>query len=316
MSDPTATQDLIKGAADPASTPVLTSGDARRSLWRDSWDILKRRKIFWISLVMLVVFLLMAAFPSLFTHKDPEFATLAKSMETPSAEAWFGYDLQGRDVWARTIYGARTSIIVGVLATLATVLLGGLAGVLAAYFSRWLDAVLSRIGEIFVGVPYVLGAIIILGTVAPAQSSPSKATIMAVVIIVLAVLGWPILMRIARSAVIQAKHQDYVQAARALGAGPLRIIFRHLLPNSLAPILVYSTITIGSYIGAEATLSLLGIGLRPPVISWGIAIADHTDYIRTGPHAMFFPAAFLSLCVLTFVMLGEAVRDALDPKLR
>ncbi|MEV4456325.1 ABC transporter permease [Microbispora sp. NPDC049633] len=315
MSDPTATQDLIKGADDPAASPVAVR-ESQRSLWRDTWDILKRRKIFWVSLVMLIVFLLMAAFPSLFTHKDPEYATLAKSMELPSSEAWFGYDLQGRDVWARTIYGARTSIIVGVLATLATVLLGGLTGVLAAYFGRWLDAIISRIGEMFLGLPYVLGAIIILGTVAPAQSNPGKAMIMAVVIIVLALLGWPILMRIARSAVIQAKHQDYVQAARALGAGPLRIIFRHLLPNSLAPILVYATITIGSYIGAEATLSLLGIGLRSPVISWGIAIADHTSYLRTGPHAMFFPAAFLSLCVLTFVMLGEAVRDALDPKLR
>ncbi|ETK30829.1 ABC transporter permease [Microbispora sp. ATCC PTA-5024] len=315
MSEPTAMQDLLN-AEGPAAVPGLGRPDRARSLWRDTWDILRHRKIFWVSLVMLVAFLLMAAFPTLFTHKNPEYATLAKSMEGPSAEAWFGYDLQGRDVFARTIYGARTSIIVGVLATLLTVLLGGVAGVLAAYYSRWLDSVLSRVGEMFLGVPYVLGAIIILGTIAPAQSSPDKVTIMAVVIVVLAVLGWPILMRIARSAVIQAKHQDYVQAARALGAGPARIIFRHILPNSLAPILVYSTITIGSYIGAEATLSLLGIGLRAPVISWGIAIADHTSYIRTGAHALFFPAAFLSLCVLTFVMLGEAVRDALDPKLR
>jgi oligopeptide transport system permease protein len=316
MSDPTSTQDLLN-SADGAETAVdFGRSERARSLWRDTWDILKRRPIFWVSLVLLVMFLVMAAVPSLFTHENPEYATLARSMEGPSAGHWFGFDLQGRDVYARTIYGARTSIIVGVLATLLTVVLGGLAGILAAYYSRWVDAVLSRVGEMFLGVPYVLGAIIILGTVAPAQESPDKVTIMAVVIIVLAVLGWPILMRIARSAVIQAKHQDYVQAARALGAGPGRIIFKHILPNSLAPIIVYSTITIGSYIGAEATLSLLGIGLRAPVISWGIAIADHTSYIRTGAHAMFFPAAFLSLCVLTFVMLGEAVRDALDPKLR
>ncbi|GAA1308108.1 MULTISPECIES: ABC transporter permease [Planotetraspora] len=315
MSDPSVTQDLIHGGEGPAAS-VVSSSNRPRSLWQDTWDILRHRKIFWISFIMLILFLLMAAFPSLFTHKNPDYATLAKSMDPPSGEAWFGYDLQGRDVFARTIYGARTSIIVGVLATLVTVILGGVAGVLAAYYARWVDSILSRIGEIFLGVPYVLGAIIILGTVAPAQSSPDRVTIMAVVIIVLAVLGWPILMRIARSSVIQAKHQDYVQAARALGAGPFRIIFKHLLPNSLAPILVYSTITIGSYIGAEATLSLLGIGLREPVISWGIAIADHTSYIRTGAHAMLFPAAFLSLCVLTFVMLGEAVRDALDPKLR
>src|SRR5690606_3816362 len=196
------------------------------------------------------------------------------------------------------------------------VVLGGVAGIIAAYYSRWVDSIISRVGEIFLGVPYVLGAIIILGTIAPVQSNPSRAMIMTVVIITLALLGWPILMRIARSAIIQAKHQDYVVAARALGAGPMRIIVKHLLPNSLAPILVYATITIGSYIGAEATLSLLGIGLRSPVISWGIAIADHAQYIRSGAHALLFPAGFLSLCVLTFVMLGEAVRDALDPKLR
>ncbi|MGI5492759.1 ABC transporter permease [Microtetraspora malaysiensis] len=300
------------------SEPTAASASAGkpRSLWQDTWDILKHRKIFWISFALLIMFLVMAAFPSLFTSKSPEYATLARSMEPPSSDAWFGYDLQGRDVFARTIYGARTSIIVGVLATVGTVLVGGLVGVIAAYRGRWLDSLLSRIGEIFLGVPYVLGAIIILGSVAPVQSNPGKTMIMTVVIIVLAVLGWPVLARIARSAVIQAKHQDYVQAARALGAGPFRIVFKHLLPNSLAPILVYATITIGSYIGAEATLSLLGIGLRTPVISWGIAIADHTRYIRTGAHAMLFPAAFLSLCVLTFVMLGEAVRDALDPKLR
>ncbi|WP_066951187.1 ABC transporter permease [Microtetraspora fusca] len=315
MSEPTATQDLVQGVPEPSAAAPASSGKPR-SLWHDTWDILKHRKIFWISFVLLIVFLVMAAFPSLFTSKNPEYATLARSMEPPSSDAWFGFDLQGRDVFARTIYGARTSIIVGVLATVGTVLLGGVVGVVAAYRGRWLDSLLSRIGEIFLGVPYVLGAIIILGSVAPVQANPGKTLIMTVVIIVLAVLGWPVLARIARSAVIQAKHQDYVQAARALGAGPFRIIFKHLLPNSLAPILVYATITIGSYIGAEATLSLLGIGLRTPVISWGIAIADHTRYIRTGAHAMLFPAAFLSLCVLTFVMLGEAVRDALDPKLR
>lgn len=316
MSEPTVTQDLVQGADEHAGPARPAAAEKPRGLWGDTWDILKRRKIFWVSLVMLILFLLMAAFPTLFTDKDPNYADLARSMEGPSEDALFGIDLQGRDVFARTIYGARTSIIVGTMATLATVLLGGLTGVLAAYYARWTDVLISRVGEMFLGLPYVLGAIIILGTIAPAQSNPSEFMIMTVVVIVLAVLGWPILMRIARSAVIQAKHQDYVQAARALGAGPLRIIFKHLLPNSLAPILVYATITIGSFIGAEATLSLLGIGLRPPVISWGIAIADHAQYIRTGAHALFFPAAFLSACVLTFVMLGEAVRDALDPKLR
>jgi oligopeptide transport system permease protein len=134
------------------------------------------------------------------------------------------------------------------------------------------------------------------------------------VVLTMTALSWPVSMRITRSAAITARGQDYVRAARALGAGPARVIWRHMLPNCLAPVLVYATIALGAFIGIEATLSFLGIGLRDPVVSWGVMISEARDYIRVAPHLLLFPATFLAVTVLAFVMLGDAVRDAFDPK--
>lgn len=315
MSDPV-TAGGMATRPEGAAEPVAAIAGAPRSLWSDALHDLVRRPLFLIALAVVGMFVLMAAFPSLFTSVDPEFADLDRSMEGPSAEAWFGYDLQGRDVFARTIYGARPSIVVGTLGVLAATLFGGLVGILAGYFGRWIDSLLSRIGEIFLGLPYVLGAIIILSIFAGPRSGVGETQIIFIVAGVMAFLGWPLIARIARSAVLAVRHADYVQAARALGAGPIRIIFRHLLPNSLAPIIVMATISLGAYISAEAVLSFLGIGLRSPVISWGVAIADHQSLMRQAVHPLLFPAGFLTMAVLAFVMIGDAVREALDPKLR
>lgn len=287
-----------------------------RGLWDDAWDELKHRPIFWISAALIVLFVVMAAFPQLFTRVDPHWADLGRSREGPSGEHWFGLDVQGRDVYARTVYGARASIVVGATATVLTTVVGGVLGMLAAYRGGWLDALISRFGEVFLGLPFVLGCIIILATFAGAQSGAGTAQIMFLVILALTVLSWPLVARIARAAVYAIKHADYVQAARALGAGPLRIMFRHLLPNALAPIIVYGSLLIATFISAEATLSFLGVGLRPPVISWGVAISEAGTYIRQSFYLTAFPTAFLCATVLAFVMLGDAVRDALDPKLR
>ena len=161
----------------------------------------------------------------------------------------------------------------------------------------------------------MLGAIVILNLVRNAEVRGALLIVTAVVVSI-AVLSWPVAMRIMRSAAIAAKQQDYVKAARALGASSSRIVFRHLLPNCLAPVLVYGTIALGAFIGAEATLSYLGLGLRDPVVSWGVMIADAKNYIRIAPHMLLFPAGFLAVTVLAFVMLGDAIREALDPKLR
>ncbi|MER7080923.1 oligopeptide transport system permease protein [Saccharopolyspora kobensis] len=285
-----------------------------RGLWADAWRDLRKRPTFLISMAIIVVLLVMSAFPQLFTSVDPNHMDLARSRQAPSAEAWFGYDTQGRDIFARSIYGARASIIVGVMATLLTVVIGSILGLIAGYFGGWLDNVLSRFSEIFLGLPFVLGAIVILTTLNPATEVPNAFKITSLVILSISLLSWPISMRIMRSAAISARNQDYVKAARALGAGPVRIILRHMLPNCLAPVLVYATIALGTFIALEATLSFLGLGLRSPVVSWGVMIADSRQYIQISPHLLAFPAAFLVVTVLAFVMLGDAVRDALDPK--
>ncbi|MDQ1657173.1 MAG: oligopeptide transport system permease protein, partial [Cryptosporangiaceae bacterium] len=234
----------------------------------------------------------------------------------PSADAWFGRDRQGFDVYARAIYGTRISLIVGILATLGTTLVGGFVGILTGYYGGWLDSVLSRVGDLFLGLPFILGAVVLLSAFAGPRKDPSTVTIVGLVVGALILFGWPPFARIMRSSVISAKQADYVQAARALGAGSGRIIFRHLLPNCLAPTIVYAMISLGAYIGAEATLSYLGIGLRYPVVSWGVMISDAQPFLQTAPYILLFPSLFLSITVLSFVMLGDAVREALDPKLQ
>jgi oligopeptide transport system permease protein len=315
MTEPLTAQE-VSGAAG-ALVPASRAADEGRSLWSDAWADLRRNPFFWVSAVLIAVFLVMAAFPQLFTSTDPYFADLAHAREKPSAEAWFGYDGQGHDVYARTIYGARSSILVGVFATLFTLVVGSLFGILAGYSGGSLDALLSRLGDIFFAIPLLLGGILILYTF-PSDLETPYLVVVGKVVLALGLLGWPNIARLMRSSVLQVKPNDYVQAARALGASPGRIILSHILPNSLAAVIVVSTINLGAYIAAEATLSYLGIGLQPPAISWGLAISEASGIglIRAAPHMLLFPSIFLSLTVLAFIMLGDAVRDALDPKLR
>ncbi|KGN34938.1 peptide ABC transporter permease [Knoellia sinensis KCTC 19936] len=289
-------------------------GEAR-SLTQDAWRSLKKNKMFWISVALIGVFVLMAIWPSLFTSKDPGFGDINNVRATPSAEHWFGTDTQGYDIYARTIYGARASIIVGILASLTTLLLGGVLGVLAGFYGGWLDALLSRITDIFYAIPLILGGILFMASF-PNGANSNYFVVVGKVVLVLTVFGWPTIARLMRSSVLQVKPNEYVLAARALGASPWRIIRSHILPNALAPAIVVATINLGVFIVVEATLSFLGIGLTPPAISWGVAISDALNAIRTYPHILLFPSLFLSLAVLAFILLGDAVRDAFDPKSR
>ena len=291
------------------------SSDENRSLASDAWRSLRKNPIFWASAVLISIFVLMAIFPSLFTSTDPREAVLEESRSRPGDGTWFGRDIQGYDIYARCIYGARASILVGVLTTILTVSIGGFIGVMSGYLGGAADAVMSRVGDVFFAIPLLLGAIIFLVSLPDFFSSNAFLGALKVSL-ALAVLGWPSMARLMRSSVIQVKPNDYVQAARALGASPSRIVRSHILPNSVAPLIVVATISLGGYITAEATLSFLGIGLQAPAVSWGIDISAALVGLRTTPHMLFFPSLFLSLAVLGFILLGDAVRDALDPKNR
>ncbi|MEU3453253.1 ABC transporter permease [Micromonospora sp. NPDC006766] len=283
-----------------------------RSLAGDAWRDLRRNPIFWISLTLVVLVAAMAAFPSLFTANDPRDCVLSRQHAGPSGGALFGYDFQGCDTYSRAVYGARASLLVGALSALFTGLIALTVGMFAGYFGGWVDAALSRVIDIVLGIPLLLAAIVLLKRV----HSDSTTVRIGAVIFVLAALGWTTAARVVRSSVITAKEQDYVAAARMLGAGNGRIMFRHILPNALAPAIVVLTIALGSFIAAEATLSFLGIGLKAPTISWGIDIDAGRVHMRESAIPLAAPSAFLALTVLAFIMLGDAIRDAFDPKLR
>lgn len=301
-------------AADAETTvPAdLNVGEAQ-SLGQEAWKELRRNPLFIIALVLITIFVVMAIFPQLFTRINPNEGILAKSLTPPASDQWFGRDLQGYDVYARTIYGARASILVGVFATLFTSLLGVTIGTLAAYYGGIFDSIIMRITDVFFAIPFLLGGILFMSTF-PNTANSSYASIVGKVVLALSVLGWPGIARLMRGAVLQVKPNEYVLAAKALGASPWRIIRSHILPNAMAPVMVVSMINLGAYIGAEATLSFLGIGLVAPAISWGVAISDSLPYIRQAWWFLVFPSIFLSLTVLAFIMLGDAIRDAFDPK--
>ncbi|MFC9706494.1 ABC transporter permease [Streptomyces sp. NPDC056943] len=307
------TDTVVEDYAGP-SAPASTKQEKTRSLAQDAFRDLVRSPMFLVSAALIFGIVVIAAFPSLFTSVDPLACDLKHSMEGPSGSAWFGYNFQGCDVYSQTIYGTRNSIIVGVLTTAFSLVIGGLVGVLGGFFGKWTDALLSFVTNVFFGLPLLLAAIVILNNFRD-DKGMRNAGVMAVVLTLTAV-GWMSMARVMRGAVMQVKQADYVAAARSLGASTSRMMFRHVLPNSITPLIVVATISLGAVIGAEATLSFLGIGIRPPAISWGVMISEAQQRISSGLHPLLFPSGMLTITVLAFIMLGDAVRDAFDPKLR
>ena len=279
------------------------------SMWADAWRTLRRNPLFIISGLLILFIVFVALFPGVFTKQDPNYCTLDNSLEPASAGHPFGFDVQGCDVYTRVVYGTRTSLSVGILSTLLVVLVGTLIGAIAGFFGGWVDAILSRIVDIFMALPMLLGAIVVL------QMFRTNDSIWKVVL-VLALFGWVSTARIARGAVLESKNLEFNTASTALGSTPMRNLFRHILPNSLAPIIVVGTTSLGSYIVSEATLSFLGIGLPTTTVSWGGDISSAQSMLRTDPMVLFYPSAALAITVLAFIMMGDAVKDALDPKSR
>lgn len=246
-----------------------------RSLWSDAWRDLRRNPVFIVSALVICFLVVISLWPSLIASGNPLKCDLAKAQEGSQPGHPFGYDGQGCDVYTRTVYGARKSVTVGVCATLGVALLGSVLGGLAGFFGGFWDSLLSRVTDIFFAIPVVLGGLVLLSVVTSNTVWP--------VIGFMVLLGWPQISRIARGSVITAKQNDYVQAARALGASNSRILLRHIAPNAVAPVIVVATIALGTYIALEATLSYLGVGLKPPTVSWGIDISAASPYIRNAP---------------------------------
>ncbi|MCO6006599.1 ABC transporter permease [Actinoallomurus purpureus] len=289
---------------------------ASASLWSDAWRELRRRVMFWVSVAILLAMGLMAAFPALFTDRgsndrcDVKLAKHRPPSWNPFAARGhpFGYDTHGCDYWAQIVHGARAPMIVGFVVTGIALSLAIVLGSLSGYFGRWLDTIISRLTDILFGLPLVLGALVIL-TAFPDHGVWTMS-------LVLGVLWWPTMTRLMRGQVLSVRDADYVQAARMLGAGDVRIMARHILPNAIAPVFVYAMLNVGVVIGYEATLDYLGVGLQYPTVSWGLQLSQAQELFVDYPYLLIYPAILLTATVLSFLLLGDAVRDALDPKLR
>lgn len=267
-----------------------------------------RRPLLWLAVVIIAAVAAMAAFPRLYTSVDPRDCSLSMSRMPPAAGHPFGYDIQGCDYFANIVYGARTSLSVGLLVALFTFVIALIAGSLAGYYGGLVDAGISRLADLVLGIPVTIASLVIL--------YQFKSRGVWTIVFVLVLFSWAGTMRYMRSSVLQTKQLEYVQAARVLGVGRLRILFRHVLPNSVTPLIVMSTLSVGAGMTAEAGFSILGVGIQLPAISWGtqIAIAGQDGNWQVAPLLMFFPAGMLALTTLAFVVLGENLRDAFDPR--
>jgi oligopeptide transport system permease protein len=309
MSDPNSSRYVAPVTeAQPVTDAVRVKGKPS-NLWRDAWHDLRRRPMFWVSLVVVFVILLMAAWPTLFTQVDPTRCDLSNQNLGPEPGHPLGYTFQGCDIFARIVWGSRTSLSVGLLSALIGSFIGMVMGSFAGYYGGWLDALLSRIGDIFFSIPYILAAVVVMTVLAEYRN---------IVTLSFAIGGfaWAATARVVRAEVLRIRQSEYVTASRALGRGRFSTLLSHVLPNSIAPLIVLATLAMASGIVAEATLTFLGVGLPDDVMSWGREISLAQRNLRIAPESLIYPSIALTITVLAFIMLGELIRDAMDPRAR
>jgi ABC-type dipeptide/oligopeptide/nickel transport system permease subunit len=283
----------------------------RSALWRDVWRRLYHNKLAMVGLGIIIFIILLAIFAPFLAPYNP-LAQPAKRdpggiNQSPSGRYLLGTDELGRDILSRIIYGSRVSVEVGIIAVAIELTIGLLLGAIAGYFGSWGDSIIMRTADVFFAFPTVLGAIAIMTVLGPGLVN---------VFIAIGVLGWAVIARIFRSSILSVKENDYIEAARAMGASHGRIIWRHIMPNAIQPIIVYGTIGVGGAILAEAWLAFLGLGQQPPNPSWGNMLSDYLHYYVTHPWQMFIPGIAIVMTVLAFILLGDGLRDALDPRLK
>jgi len=285
--------------------------ERKSNLWLDAWRDVRGRWMFWASAVIILLVIVVALFPNLFTSVPPnDDCFLSNSNGGPEPGHPLGFTKQGCDVFSRIIHGTGTSLSVGLIVTLIVTVIGVAVGAFAGFFGGWLDSLLMRLGDMFFAIPYILAAVVIMSLFLKDRN---------ILIISLAIgfFAWPATARILRSEVLRVKQSEFVTASTALGLSRARTMLVHVLPNSIAPVIVVTTVGLAAAITAEATLSFLGVGLPNNIyMSWGNDISAAQIDLRTNPTTLIYPSIALSLTVLAFIMMGETVRDALDPKAR
>jgi oligopeptide transport system permease protein len=275
--------------------------------WQDAWRRLKKNKVAMLSMLTLIIIGLACVFVPMLSKMNFKEQAIEFANQGPSKAHWFGMDELGRDVFIRIWVGGRVSILIGLVGALVSLIVGAIYGGVSGYFGGVVDDIMMRIVEVIVGIPYMI--IVILVSISLGKGLAS-------LIIALCITSWTGLARLVRGQVLQLKESEYVLAAQMLGSSPMKIVLKHLLPNTLSVIIVSLTFQVPGFIFAEAFLSFIGLGVQPPYTSWGAMASLGQQQMTYYPHELFFPAAAISLTMLAFNLLGDGLRDALDPKLR
>ncbi|VBB05239.1 Hypothetical protein LUCI_0446 [Lucifera butyrica] len=293
--------------------PVVRSGPAdtvvrpSTTYWQDAWRRLKKNKMAMAGLYTILVIALIAVAGPWFSHISYSDQDLALANHPPDSQHWFGTDNLGRDLFIRVLYGARISLSIGIVASLINLTIGVLYGGIAGFFGGRVDKIMMNIVDVLYGIPVLLYVILLMVLLKPGLSN---------IFIALGIAYWLRMARIVRGQILSLKEQEYVLAARTIGAGKWRILFRHLLPNSMGPIIITMTLAIPEAIFTEAFLSFIGLGVSAPMASWGVLASEGVTSLRSYPFQLFFPALAISITMLAFNFLGDGLRDALDPRMR
>ncbi|MEW9698111.1 ABC transporter permease [Paenibacillus sp. SI8] len=294
----------------PVSTSALTSERIVRpslNYWQDAWRRLKKNRLAMAGLIILVALIVLAIVVPFISSYDYQTQDLKIKNISPNAAHWFGTDDFGRDLWTRVWWGTRISLFIGIAAALIDLVLGVIYGGISAYYGGRVDEVMQRTIEIVYSIPYLLISILLIMVIGPGIPT---------IILAYSITGWVPMARLVRGQMLTLKEQEFVLASRTLGASAMRIILRSLIPNALGIIIVQITFVVPSAIFTEAFLSFIGLGIKPPLASLGNLLSDGANYIRLYPHRLIFPTIIFSLILLSFNLLGDGLRDALDPKMR
>lgn len=277
------------------------------SPWREAFWQLKKNKLAVFGAFIIIFFVLVAIIAPFISPYGYDQLHAGERLTGPSAQNWFGTDDLGRDIFTRIVYGARISLFVGFFSVTGALVMGTLLGVIAGFFGRWVDLLISRIFDVLLAFPSILLAIAIVAILGPSLQNA---------LLAIAIINIPIFGRIVRSKVLSIREEEYIVAAKALGMKNSRILFHHIFPNSVAPIIVQATLSFGSAILEAAALGFLGLGAQPPTPEWGKMLSDARQYIQSAPWTVLFPGLSIMLVVLGFNLLGDGLRDALDPKMK
>lgn len=275
--------------------------------WKEAWRNFKKNKAAVAGLVIVVFFIILASIGPFFAPYGMNDQSLTDRLLAPSSEHWFGTDDLGRDIFSRILYGASISLAVGFSAVILSVIVGSFLGIIAGYYGRWVDTVISRLFDIMLAFPSILLAIAIVSILGPNLQNA---------LIAIAIINVPTFGRLIRSRVLVIKAEEYILAAKAIGMKNSRILWKHILPNSMTPVIVQGTLAIATAIIEAAALGFLGLGAQAPQAEWGKMLADARIYFINAPWAMIFPGLAIMLTVIGFNLMGDGLRDALDPKMK